>query len=79
MLPSYFADYERVHDLPVLRPVRVDRVDDEHGLLVVQAGARTWTTRTLANATGTWRQPFVPHYPGIETFAGEQLLSLIHI
>ena len=24
---GYFADYERVHDLPVLRPVRVDRVD----------------------------------------------------
>jgi cation diffusion facilitator CzcD-associated flavoprotein CzcO len=25
------------------------------------------------NATGTWRRPFVPHYPGIETFRGRQL------
>jgi cation diffusion facilitator CzcD-associated flavoprotein CzcO len=73
VVPAYFADYERSHDLPVVRPVRVDRVTDEDGLLVVHAGARTWATRTLVNATGTWSHPFVPHYPGVETFAGEQV------
>ena len=25
------------------------------------------------NATGTWSRPFVPRYPGMETFRGEQL------
>jgi len=39
----------------------------------VQAGSRRWTTRTLVNATGTWSRPFVPHYAGAATFAGEQL------
>ncbi len=73
VLPAYFADYERAHSIPVVRPVRVDRVDDEDGLLVVRSGDRTWRTRTLVNATGTWRQPFLPRYPGIETFIGEQL------
>jgi thioredoxin reductase len=73
VVPAYFADYERTHDLPVLRPVEVDRVEDgPDGLLVVRAGDRSWTTRTLVNATGTWRRPFVPHYPGVETFRGEQ-------
>ena len=72
-VPRYFAEYERGRDLPVERPVRVDRVvDDDHGLLRVEAGDRTWLTRTLVNATGTWTRPFVPYYPGIETFAGEQ-------
>lgn len=33
---------------------------------------RTWRSRTLVNATGTWTRPFVPHYPGAETFTGEQ-------
>jgi cation diffusion facilitator CzcD-associated flavoprotein CzcO len=28
------------------------------------------------NATGTWRRPFVPHYPGQETFRGEQLHTI---
>ena len=72
-VPSYFAAYERAHDLPVIRPVRVERVTDEDGILVVHAGDRAWRSRTLINATGTWTQPFLPHYPGMETFLGEQL------
>jgi cation diffusion facilitator CzcD-associated flavoprotein CzcO len=73
VVPEYFAAYERTHDLPVVRPVRVDDVRDDTGLLVVRAGERTWTSRTLVNATGTWSRPFVPRYPGMETFRGEQL------
>jgi cation diffusion facilitator CzcD-associated flavoprotein CzcO len=73
VVPAYFADYEATHDLPVVRPVRVDRVDEDGDLLVVHAGDRRWLTRTVVNATGTWTRPFVPHYPGIETFRGEQL------
>lgn len=71
-VPSYFAEYEREHELPVLRPVHVDRVTDEDGVLLVHATEGEWRTRTLVNATGTWTQPFVPHYPGMETFLGEQ-------
>jgi cation diffusion facilitator CzcD-associated flavoprotein CzcO len=73
-VPAYFAAYERAHDLPVVRPVQVDEVtEDDDGLLVVRAGDRAWTTRTLVNATGTWSRPFVPRYPGAETFRGRQL------
>jgi cation diffusion facilitator CzcD-associated flavoprotein CzcO len=72
-VPRYFAAYEREHDLPVVRPVSVDRVRDVRGLLRVEAGERSWLTRTLVNATGTWSHPFVPHYPGIETFERVQL------
>lgn len=72
VVPSWFADYEGAHGLPVIRPVDVQRVEDDDGLLRVTAGPRHWFTRTLVNATGTWTRPFVPAYPGIETFAGEQ-------
>ncbi len=73
VVPEWFGEYEATHHLPVLRPVRVDRVTSEADLLVVHAAERDWWTRTLVSSTGTWRTPFVPHYPGIETFAGEQL------
>jgi len=74
VVPAYFADYERAHDLPVLRPVRVDEVVEAgRGLLEVRAGDRAWATRTVVNATGTWSRPFVPAYPGAETFRGRQL------
>ena len=72
-VPATFADYERDNHLPVVRPVHVDRVIDDAGTLVVSAGEREWRTRTVVNATGTWTQPFLPHYPGMETFLGEQL------
>ncbi|CUR56857.1 putative oxidoreductase [metagenome] len=73
VVPDYFGDYERSQGLPVVRPVRVDRVDSDGDLLVVRAGEHEWRTRTLVNATGTWTRPFVPYYPGIETFSGEQV------
>jgi cation diffusion facilitator CzcD-associated flavoprotein CzcO len=76
VVPDYFAEYERTRDLPVLRPVRVDDVQDDPsggGLLVTRAGNRRWLSRTVVNATGTWSRPFVPHYPGMESFGGEQL------
>ncbi len=73
VVPEYFAAYERHHRLPVIRPVRVDEVRDHDATLTVGAGNSSWQTRTVVNATGTWSRPFVPHYPGIETFRGEQL------
>jgi cation diffusion facilitator CzcD-associated flavoprotein CzcO len=74
VVPAWFDRYEQDHDLPVLRPVRVRSVRDVDGLLEVRADdGRVWTTRTLVNATGTWRRPFVPAYPGQGDFLGEQL------
>ncbi|MGW8483530.1 NAD(P)-binding domain-containing protein [Microbacterium sp. NPDC055903] len=77
-VPASFARYESEHDLPILRPVHVDRVTDEDGILVVHAGDRRWRARTLINATGTWTHPFLPHYPGMETFLGEQLHTVAY-
>ena len=72
-IPNYFARYEAESGLPVVRPVQVDSVKPAaDGTLTVRAGTRVWRTRTLVNATGTWTQPFVPHYPGAATFRGEQ-------
>ncbi|MGW5241324.1 FAD-dependent oxidoreductase [Monashia sp. NPDC004114] len=76
-VPAYFAAYEERFDLPVVRPVRVTSVravdDDPDGLLRVETTAGTWITRSLVNASGTWETPFVPYYPGAETFRGRQL------
>lgn len=76
-LPRYFADYEARHELPVLRPVRVEAVrradDDPRGRLLVETNEGTWSARAVVNATGTWTKPFWPYYPGQPEFAGRQL------
>ena len=52
-------------------PVRRDT------LLAVEArtreGRRTWLARMVVSATGTWNHPYIPHIPGKDRFAGQQL------
>jgi cation diffusion facilitator CzcD-associated flavoprotein CzcO len=77
-VPRYFADFEERFALPVLRPVTVRTVRDLDGpdadrRLEVVSDAGTWTARAVVNATGSWDRPFVPSYPGMETFRGRQL------
>jgi cation diffusion facilitator CzcD-associated flavoprotein CzcO len=76
-VPRYFAGYERAFELPILRPVQVVAVhradDDPDGDLIVTSDRGSWAARSVVNATGTWTNPVLPHYPGQETFAGRQL------
>ncbi|GAB3583345.1 flavin-containing monooxygenase [Calidifontibacter terrae] len=71
-IPNYFAAYEERHDLPVMRPVEVTAVTSEGDLLVVHSAQRSWLTRTLINAAGTWTAPNWPSYPGMGDFSGQQ-------
>ncbi len=73
-VPAYFAEYERHFGLDVRRPVRVSAVRRTgDGRFLVEAPQGTWRARGVVNATGTWTRPFVPRYPGQETFRGRQL------
>lgn len=74
VVSAYFARYEHAFDLRVRRPVDVSAVrEGDGGRLRVETDAGVWSARTLINATGTWDRPFVPYYPGQETFRGRQL------
>lgn len=75
VVSEYFARYERTFDLNVRRPVHVSAVRDDGERLVVESSAGTWRARAVVNATGTWDKPFLPYYPGRETFRGRQLHS----
>src|SRR3954451_19032269 len=73
-VPRYFAEYESRFQLPVVRPVVVETVRDAvDGRLDVITDHGSWNTAAIINATGTWNRPFIPWYPGIETFHGRQL------
>ncbi|MCW2698745.1 MAG: putative flavoprotein involved in transport [Blastococcus sp.] len=77
VVPAYFAEYERRFQLPVHRPVRVSavrRTDDDRFRAETSAG--DWTAQAIVNATGTWTRPFVPRYPGQDSFVGRQLLPV---
>lgn len=73
VVADYFARYERAFDLPVRRPVRVRSVSRSERGFLVRTTAGSWHARGIINATGTWRRPFWPHYPGQREFRGQQL------
>ncbi|WP_280412297.1 NAD(P)-binding domain-containing protein [Nocardia asiatica] len=82
-VPNYYELYEKRFDLRVHRQVSVtvvcDRTqegDPAHRGAVLNAetdAAGVIRVRGLINCTGTWEHPFVPHYPGAQTFTGRQL------
>jgi cation diffusion facilitator CzcD-associated flavoprotein CzcO len=82
-LPRYFAQYEERFDLPVVRPVRVEAVEradgDPRGPLRVRTDRGSWLARAVVNATGTWRRPYWPSYPGQGTFTGRQLHTVDYV
>jgi hypothetical protein len=77
-VPAHFAEYEQRFGLPVHRPVRVRAVRRVDGGYLVETSAGSWRARALVDATGTWSRPFVPHYPGQDTFGGWQLHTVDH-
>lgn len=74
---QYLRAYEARYGVPVERPVRVEGVvpaGDGSGLLV-QTDRGDWIAKTVVSATGSWRSPFIPEYPGRAMFRGRQVHS----
>ena len=72
---KYLKAYEERYELPVRRPVRVDAVTRENEALRVHTNQGTLSAKAVVSATGTWSAPYIPDYPGRESFKGRQLHS----
>ncbi len=72
-VPRYFAAYEERFGLEVYRPVKVSVVCPRGDRFRVETDRQIFSARGIINATGTWETPYIPDYPGRETFRGRQL------
>jgi len=72
-IPQYYEQYEKEFELPVIRPVRVLEVKERNGRFLVSTDGAQFNARGLINATGSWKTPHCPRYPGWEKFKGRQL------
>ncbi|KRA47758.1 NAD(P)-binding domain-containing protein [Devosia sp. Root635] len=72
-VPHYFAAYEERFGLDVLRPATVNVVCDRGERLRVESDRGLFSARGIINATGTWEKPYIPDYPGRDSFRGRQL------
>jgi cation diffusion facilitator CzcD-associated flavoprotein CzcO len=72
---DYMTQYEQRYQLPIERPVWVTAVQRDEDGLTVQGSTGEWGAKAIVSATGSWRKPCIPEYPGRERFQGEQLHS----
>ena len=73
---DYLSRYEERYELPVRRPFMVESVEHDGEFFHVYSSTERLMARTVVAATGTWRAPFIPYYPG--KFAGTQWHSAIY-
>ena len=73
VVADYYSRYEEHFALRVRRPVMVTSVFNRGTDLVVGFDGGEITTDIVVNATGTWGSPFIPWYPGLDTFAGRHV------
>ncbi len=77
VVADYYRRYEEHFSLQVVRPATVTHVGDLGRDLLVrfttENGPLELGASTIVNATGTWGSPFVPWYPGRDSFAGRQV------
>ncbi|MHC2990962.1 pyridine nucleotide-disulfide oxidoreductase [Pontibacter sp. HJ8] len=72
---AYLTAYENRYSLPVERPVHVQDVCYRDGIFELKTPKKTYHARTVISATGTFRKPFIPDYPGYSKFKGLHLHS----
>src|SRR5690606_10862019 len=72
-IPKYYNKYEKSFGLSVIRPIRVNKVSERNGRFIIRTNGIQFSTLGLINATGTWKTPHCPKYPGWEKFQGRQL------
>lgn len=72
---DYLTAYEARYKMPIQRPVRVERVTKGIGGYEINTDKGTWRARVVVSATGSESHPFIPFYPGIAEYTGQQLHS----
>lgn len=72
-LPRYYAAYEKSFELPVIRPLKVTKVTERKDRFLIHTNGVQFSAKGIINATGTWKTPRFPKYPGSEKFKGQQL------
>lgn len=71
----YLAQYEKRYQIPIERPVEVKTIRKARGSFLAYTDKGVWESKLIISATGKWSHPFIPEYPGRESYKGRQIHS----
>ncbi|MBS1545509.1 MAG: NAD(P)/FAD-dependent oxidoreductase [Bacteroidetes bacterium] len=72
---EYLKSYEERYGLQVRRPVQVESVRKGQGEFILQTSDGTYYARSVVSATGTFANPYMPVFEGMDVFKGRILHS----
>lgn len=72
---EYLKYYEEKYKLPVKRPVEVFQVLKEYEGFRIETSVSNYFSKIVVSATGSFNNPIVPSFKGMELFQGEILHS----
>jgi len=72
---EYLKFYEEKYKLPVKRPVNVTNVSKQNDGFELQTSEGNYYSKVLVSATGSFANPFVPMFEGMDVFKGKILHS----
>ncbi|QGU01185.1 putative oxidoreductase CzcO [Corynebacterium kalinowskii] len=73
VVADYYGSYEEQFQLAVRRPANVTKVEQDRIFTITLDSGDTLTADIIISATGTWDSPYIPYFPGIDSFQGQQL------
>lgn len=72
---EYIKKYEAKYNLPVERPVEVINVTQEDRHFTLETSKGVYFSRAIVSATGSFRNPYIPRFAGMELFKGKIIHS----
>ncbi len=72
---EYLKSYETKYDLPVKRPVEVFDVVKINDEFQLQTSEGKFLSRTVVSSTGSFNNPYIPEFNGLDTFKGKVIHS----
>lgn len=67
---KYLKSYERKYNLPIQRPVEVFEVSKENNEFILRTSKAPYRANTVVSATGSFVNPYVPEFAGMDRFKG---------
>jgi putative flavoprotein involved in K+ transport len=74
-LIDYFERYAELHNLDIRFGVEVERVERDDGAWRVRTAGEDFVADRVVVATGYNKHPFLPDWPGLESFEGDLIHS----
>jgi len=72
---EYLKDYEEKYNLNIERPINVTKVKKNGEIFEIESDKKLFQSKTIIAASGTWANPVIPEFKGIDKFKGQIIHS----